>query len=248
MSLRRYFGLPASEAEKLLISCTFNEADIQQGKSFRTYAMDKMRYAKAFGSTQTSQLLTYVYNGIYPPLRQLLREPIMTDNAATYIAYIEDTARSHAEVVRGPSSGLAQCFEKRDNGRQAPGITQQQSIPVTPAHHYDEANAPYSQHSDTTDNVYFGNWRRDDSRQPYRGGRGGGRGGGRFSGADAGRARSNFRRDDNRYPSSTSNNPSNYDNSYQSFRGRGYGNRRFSGHVRRGGRPFRRYIRDGRHF
>jgi hypothetical protein len=58
MALRRYFGLPVSEAEKLLISCTFNETNIQQNKSIRTYAMDKMRFAKPFGSIQTLQLLT----------------------------------------------------------------------------------------------------------------------------------------------------------------------------------------------
>jgi hypothetical protein len=88
-ALRRYFGLPPSQAEKLLLAYTFTEADIRQGKSMRRYAMDKMRYAKAFGSTQTLQLPTHVYNGIYAPLRQLLREANTSDNAKTYIAYME---------------------------------------------------------------------------------------------------------------------------------------------------------------
>ena len=114
MALRRHFGLPIAEAEKKLLTCTFDDTDIRQNKSLRTYAMEKMRYAKAFGSVQPLQLLTHVYNGIYPPLRQLLREPSATDNAATYIAYMEDTARAHAEVVKSPSvSGLADYFEKK---------------------------------------------------------------------------------------------------------------------------------------
>lgn len=236
LALLDRFKMPQTEAAKKLTECEYTAEDCRAGKDIRDYAMQKIRYARDFGVEQDLQLLTYVYMGIYPNLRQLIRQPNSTSTIGAYLTDIEDVARSHSLALRQdqPSSSWGRDLLKEDQARQA-SVTTHHAL-MTTLTHLQEQLSSGSLAQDLGDAYYGGN-RRDDRRDapPRDQARGGGRGRGNYR--DGNRQGQQDRYPDRYRPR--------WENRGDRFRGRG---RRFGGFRMRGNKRYRYYPRDGRRF
>ncbi|KAK0714106.1 hypothetical protein B0T26DRAFT_874064 [Lasiosphaeria miniovina] len=138
--MTRRFAMTKTEAGDKLLKCTYTSENCKSGVPFRSYAAEKMRYCKAMGFTDITNVMTFIYAGIEPSIQQLIHEPDSSMTIDEYLASVEEKTKASARVLNGTA-----LPQKIDDFRGTPPtiIPRNRQLLVGPAYNVDDLDSAY---------------------------------------------------------------------------------------------------------